>query len=263
MQIDGSGVLVTGGCSGLGEATVRRLHAAGASVVIADLADERGHALEAELGERARFVCSDVTVADDVRHAVREAAAFGHDGLRLAVACAGVAAEERLVSEDGPASLERFDRVFAVNVTGTFNVLRLAAEAMAANAPSDPDGERGVIVTTASSMAFDGTHATVAYAGSKAAVAGMTLPAARDLAAYGIRVASIAPGWFETAMTAARPGAPPAPLHLVPFPARTGQPSEYAALAEHIAANPMLNGTVIRLDAGARYVSDEAALRGL
>lgn len=243
--------LVTGGGSGLGAATARAFVARGARVVLVDLAAEGGSALAAELGDAACFVRADVTVAADAAAAVatpREI--FG--ALHGLVNCAGIVIGEKLVGRDGPASLDRFAKVVSVNLIGTFNMTRLAAAAMAAGEPG-PTGERGVIVNTASIAAFDGQIGQAAYAASKAGVAGMTLPLARELARSGIRVVTIAPGIFETPMMAGLPEEAQRALGAsVPFPPRLGRPDEFAALACHIVENQMLNGETIRLDGALR-----------
>jgi 3-hydroxyacyl-CoA dehydrogenase/3-hydroxy-2-methylbutyryl-CoA dehydrogenase len=250
MRIEGQSALVAGGASGLGAATARRLHAGGAHVVIADLSEERGGALAAELGARARFVRADVTDAGEVEHAVT-AAAEHPGGLRISVCCAGIGWAERVARRRGPHELEPFQRVLAVNVIGTFNVLRLAAAAMIAGPPTE--GERGVCISTASIAAYDGQIGQIAYAASKGAIVGMTLPAARDLADAGIRVCTIAPGTFDTPLLAGLPApAREALEQTVPFPRRLGRPDEFAALAAHIVENEMLNGEVIRLDGALR-----------
>jgi NAD(P)-dependent dehydrogenase (short-subunit alcohol dehydrogenase family) len=249
--IRGSGALVTGGASGLGEATARRLHAGGAHVVIADLSEERGQSLADELGERALYVRVDVTDAATVEAAV-ELAAAQPGGLRVSVCCAGISWGERIARSKGPHALEPFERVIGVNLIGTFNVLRYAAAAMLGNDPAD-SGERGVCVNTASVAAYEGQVGQVAYSASKGGIVGMTLPAARDLASAGIRVCAIAPGIFETPMLAGLPEPTREALGTaVPFPSRLGRPSEYAALAAHIVENEMLNGEVIRLDGALR-----------
>lgn len=247
MDLDGATALVGGGASGLGAATARELVGRGARVVLADVAREAGEALVAELGERASFVATDVTDEAQVQAAVEAAA-----GLRLAVSCAGIGWAERVVSKRGPAQLAPFERVLAVNVVGTYNVLRLAAAAIAANEP-DPEGERGAIVLTASIAAFDGQAGQTAYAASKGAIASLALPAARDLAPRGIRVCTIAPGLFDTPLLAALPEE--ARLQLaeqIPFPSRLGRPSEFARLVCEVAANPMMNGETVRLDGALR-----------
>ena len=251
MQIEGSGALVAGGASGLGEATVRRLHSLGAHVVIADLNLDRGEALAGELGERARFVPTDVTDQDAVQAAV-SAAAEQPAPLRIAVSCAGIGWAGRVVGKRGVHALEPFETVIGINLIGTFNVMRLAAGAMAENEPTE-SGERGVCVNTASIAAYDGQIGQIAYAASKGAVASMTLPAARDLAPLGVRVCAIAPGVFDTPLLTNLPeDAREALREVVPFPARFGRPDEFAALVAHIVENEMLNGEVIRLDGALR-----------
>ncbi|HVL98895.1 MAG TPA: SDR family NAD(P)-dependent oxidoreductase [Egibacteraceae bacterium] len=250
MQIGGSGALVSGGASGLGQATVRALVHAGARVVIADLPTSDGKSAEAAFGHRARFVPTDVTVPGDVERAVDTAVtAFG--GLHIAVSCAGVATAGRVLGSQGPLPLDVFATVVQVNLVGTFNVLRLAAARMA---EQDLVGEeRGVIVNTASIAAFEGQIGQAAYAASKAGVVGLTLPAARDLADRAIRVATVAPGTFDTPMLAALPAEVRASLAAaVPHPRRLGRPHEFAALVRHIIENPLLNGEVIRLDGALR-----------
>lgn len=250
MRIEGSGALVAGGASGLGAATARALHERGAHVVAADVDAARGAALAAELG--AGFALADVTDASAVQAAV-DVAASAPGGLRIAVHCAGVGHAERLARSRGPHALDAFERVIAVNVVGTFNVLRLAATAMLGNEPAGDDGERGVCITTASIAAFDGQMGQVAYAASKGAVAAMTLPAARELAAAGIRVCAIAPGLFDTPLLAGLPADARAELaRTMPFPRRLGRPEEFARLACDVVTNPMLNGEVIRLDGALR-----------
>jgi 3-hydroxyacyl-CoA dehydrogenase/3-hydroxy-2-methylbutyryl-CoA dehydrogenase len=251
MQIKGSGAIVAGGASGLGEATVRRLQADGASVVIADLNEQRGEALAAELGAPSRFVRVDVSDPDEVQRAVAAAAALPA-GLRISVCCAGVGWAEKVAGKRGPHQLEPFEAVIRVNLIGTFNVLRLAAASMLGNEPSE-GGERGVCVNTASIAAFDGQIGQISYSASKGAIVGMTLPAARDLASAGIRVCTIAPGTFDTPLLGALPqAAREAAGEAVPFPSRLGRPDEFAALAAHIVENQMLNGEVIRLDGALR-----------
>ncbi len=251
MEIAGKGALVTGGASGLGAAAVRALHARGARVVVADLDEDRGGALAGELGDGTRFVHCDVTRAEDAQAAV-DAAAQADGGLRIAVGCAGVALAQKLTGGKGPHDLAAFERVVAVNLVGTFNVLRLAATAMLANAP-DAEGERGVWISTASVAAYEGQMGQVAYAASKGGVVGLTLPAARDLAASGVRVCAIAPGLFDTPLLAALPEEARTALgQTIPFPKRLGLPGEYAALAVHVLENSMLNGETIRLDGALR-----------
>jgi NAD(P)-dependent dehydrogenase (short-subunit alcohol dehydrogenase family) len=251
MQIAGSSALVTGGASGLGEATVRRLIAGGASVVIADLNATAGEALAAELGERAQFVQVDVTDTASLERAV-QAAAGRAGGLRILVNCAGIGIAERVVGKDGPHDLGRFTRVIQVNLIGTFNALRLASVAMTGNTP-DAEGERGIVINTASVAAFDGQIGQAAYSASKGGIVALTLPAARELARYGIRVMTIAPGIFDTPLMASLPE--PARVSLgqqVPFPSRLGRPAEYATLVQAIIENTMLNGETIRLDGAIR-----------
>jgi 3-hydroxyacyl-CoA dehydrogenase / 3-hydroxy-2-methylbutyryl-CoA dehydrogenase len=249
--LEGASALVSGGASGLGEATARRLHAGGANVVISDLNREKGEALAGELGERARFVEANVMEPEGVQAAV-DAAAEAEGGLRISVCCAGIGWAQRTTSKQGPHDLEIFHNVIKVNLIGTFNVLRLASTAMSENEPDD-GGERGVCVNTASIAAFDGQIGQVAYAASKGGIVGLTLPAARDLAGRGIRVVTIAPGLFDTPLLAALPEEARQALGAtMPFPSRLGQPAEYAALAESIVSNPMLNGETIRLDGALR-----------
>ena len=251
MQIGGGAALVAGGASGLGEATARRLHAGGAHVVIADVQQERGRALAGELGERVSFVTADVTDPGAVQGAVSAAAAQDVP-LRIAVSCAGIGWAGRVVGKRGVHALEPFETVIRINLIGTFNVMRLAAGAMAENEPTD-SGERGVCVNTASIAAYDGQIGQIAYAASKGAVASMTLPAARDLAPLGVRVCAIAPGVFDTPLLTNLPeDAREALRKVVPFPARFGRPDEFAALVAHIVENEMLNGEVIRLDGALR-----------
>jgi NAD(P)-dependent dehydrogenase (short-subunit alcohol dehydrogenase family) len=252
MKIEGSSAIVVGGASGLGEATVRGLHSQGAVVTISDVNDERGRALAADLGERATFEHADVTNPAEVEAAVTAAAAQTPAGLRISIHCAGVGWAEKIAGKRGPHQLEFFEKVIAINLIGTFNVLRFAASAMIANEPFDDD-ERGVCVNTASIAAFDGQVGQIAYSASKGGVVGMTLPAARDLAQYGIRVNTIAPGLFDTPLLAALPEETRQKLGAgVPYPPRLGQPSEYAQLACHIVENRMLNGETIRLDGALR-----------
>ena len=248
MRIEGSTALVVGGASGLGAATARALHAAGARVIVADLDTDAGDALAADLGGRAAFVPADVTRPEQL-----EAAVAAADGLRISVNCAGVGWAERTIGrENRPHQAEPFATVIGVNLVGTFHVLRLAAAAMAAGEP-DAQGERGVCVNTASVAAYDGQIGQIAYAASKGGVVGMTLPAARDLSRAGIRVVTIAPGLFDTPLLASLPQEARDSLGAsVPFPSRLGHPGEYAALACHIVENAMLNGEVIRLDGALR-----------
>jgi NAD(P)-dependent dehydrogenase (short-subunit alcohol dehydrogenase family) len=251
MKLQDSVFLVTGGSSGLGAACVRRFTAAGGKVVVADVNEEAGQALAAELGQNVRFAQTDVTSEESVRQAVATAVnEFG--ALHGAVNCAGVAIAVKVLSRRGPHDLNAFARVINVNLVGTFNVIRLAAEAMSQAEPND-EGERGVIINTASVAAYDGQIGQAAYSASKGAVVGMTLPIAREMAALGIRVMTIAPGLFNTPMMAGLPEKARESLaQQVPFPSRLGEPAEYAALAQHIIENTMLNGEVIRLDGAIR-----------
>jgi NAD(P)-dependent dehydrogenase (short-subunit alcohol dehydrogenase family) len=251
MQIEGAAAVVTGGASGLGEATVRRLHARGAKVVIADRDEARGSALAVELGEAVRFAKTDVTSELEVQAAVELAQSLSP--LRIAVSCAGIAWAQRTVNKEGiPHDLQFFATVIGVNLIGTFNVLRLAAAAMSKNQPL-VDAERGVIVNTASIAAFDGQVGQIAYAASKAGVAGMTLPAARDLAKSGIRVLTIAPGTFQTPMLALLPEEQRQALAAnIPFPTRLGEPDDFARLAIAMVENAYLNGETVRLDGALR-----------
>jgi 3-hydroxyacyl-CoA dehydrogenase / 3-hydroxy-2-methylbutyryl-CoA dehydrogenase len=227
------------------------LVAAGATVTIVDLNDEKGEALAAELGPGATFVLADVTDDEAVSAAVERAAEHA-GGLRTSVCCAGIGWAERVAHKRGPHNLEFFSNVVKVNLIGTFNVLRLAAAAMSEN-EADAEGERGVCINTASIAAFDGQIGQVAYAASKGGIAGMTLPAARDMAGRGVRVMTIAPGLFDTPLLAALPEEARTALGAgIPFPSRLGRPEEYARLVEQIVTNPMLNGETIRLDGALR-----------
>lgn len=250
---NGTVALITGGASGLGAATARRLYAGGAAVVLVDLPQSRGAELAAELGDRAVFVPADVTNEDQVNEAIAAATALGT--LRIVVNCAGVATPGKVLGREGVLPLEQFSRVVQINLIGTFNVVRLCAAAMATTEAlaGEFGQERGVIVNTASVAAFDGQIGQPAYAASKGAVAAMTLPLARELARSLIRVVTIAPGIFETPMLAGLPQAAQDSLGAqVPHPSRLGKPAEYAALVEHIVANAMLNGETIRLDGAIR-----------
>jgi NAD(P)-dependent dehydrogenase (short-subunit alcohol dehydrogenase family) len=251
VQLAGATFLVSGGASGLGAATARRFVGAGARVVIADLNTSLGEDLASELGEQARFVRTDVTDESSVQTAIGLALET-FSSLQGAVNCAGIGTAERTVGRNGPHSLQAFVRVVTVNLIGTFNVIRLAAAAMARGEPNAA-GERGVIVNTASVAAFDGQIGQAAYSASKGGIVGMTLPIARDLARDGIRVVTIAPGIFDTPLLGGLPEPARASLgEQVPFPPRLGRPDEYAALAQHIVENEMLNGEVIRLDGAIR-----------
>lgn len=249
VNIDGARAIVSGGASGLGEATVRALRERGAEVTIADVNQERGEALASEL--ELAFVACDVRQEEQVQAAV-DAAADGPGGLRIAVSCAGTGWAQKVASSKGPHPLLPFETIVSINLIGTFNLLRFAAAAMIANDPGE-DGERGVCVNTASIAAFDGQIGQIAYSASKGGVVGMTLPAARDLAQYGIRVNTIAPGLFDTPLLAALPQEARQALGAgVPFPQRLGLPAEYGQLACHIVENRMLNGETIRLDGALR-----------
>ncbi len=250
MQINASTVaLVTGGASGLGEATARRLHKEGAAVVVLDLPSSGGEDLAEELGDRVRFCPADVRDEEQVRAAVATAAELGV--LRIVVNCAGIGTPGRVVGRKGPLDLESFRNVVDINLVGTFNVLRLAAAAMLGNDPLD--GDRGIIVMTASIAAYDGQIGQAAYAASKGGIVSLTLSAARDLADKLIRVVTVAPGTFATPMLAGLPDEATAALEAqVPHPSRLGRPFEYASLVAHIVDNGMLNGGVIRLDGGLR-----------
>ncbi|HEJ4054289.1 TPA: 3-hydroxyacyl-CoA dehydrogenase [Pseudomonas aeruginosa] len=254
MRIEDSVFMITGGGSGLGLAAARQLLGQGGKVLLLDINAEAGQRAAAELGEGARFVQADITREEDGRVAVAQALeAFG--AVHGLVNCAGIAPAEKILGRSGVHGLDSFRRTVEVNLIGSFNLLRLAAEAMAQN-PPNAEGERGVIVNTASVAAFDGQIGQVAYAASKGGVAAMTLPAARELARSGIRVMCIAPGIFETPMMAGMPQEVRDSLAAgVPFPPRLGRPEEYAALVRHIVENPMLNGEVIRLDGALRMAA--------
>jgi NAD(P)-dependent dehydrogenase (short-subunit alcohol dehydrogenase family) len=242
-------VLVTGGASGLGAATVRRIVAQGSSALIVDLPTSAGSETASELGERVRFAAADVRDEDQVRAAVEVAAELGT--LRVVVNCAGVATPGRVIGKGGMLPLDTFQTVIDINLVGTFNVLRLAAAAMINNEPLD--GDRGLVIMTASVAAFEGQIGQAAYAASKGGVAALTLSAARDLADKAIRVMTVAPGVMDTAMMAGLPGETTSILEaLVPHPPRLGRPEEYAMLVSSIIENPLLNGEIIRLDGGLR-----------
>jgi len=250
MNIEGAGALVSGGASGLGAATARRLHQAGAVVTIADVNPEKGEALAAELG--VPFVQCDVREEAEVQVAV-DKAAEAPGGLRIAVSCAGTGIPIKVASSRGPHPLEAFKVILDINLVGTFNLMRLAAfKMLSENEPND-EGERGVLINTASVAAFEGQIGQIAYSASKGGVVGMTITAARDLADKGIRVNTIAPGLFDTPLLGALPEEQRNALGAqVPFPSRLGRPEEYASLAAHIAENAMLNGETIRLDGAIR-----------
>jgi len=250
MEIANNVFIVTGGASGLGGATSRMFVAAGGKVVIADVQADKGAELAAELGAAARFVRCDVTSEADGQAIVAAARQLGT--LRGLVNCAGIATGEKTVGKDGPHRLDAFARVIGINLIGSFNMIRLAAAAMSESAPT-ADGERGVLINTASVAAFDGQIGQAAYAASKGGIVGMTLPIARDLSRNGIRCVTIAPGIFETPMLLGMPQEVQDALgKMVPFPSRLGKPAEYARLAQHIVENTMLNGETIRLDGAIR-----------
>ncbi len=255
MKLDGKATIVFGGASGLGAATSRLLVERGARVLLADLNEDAGEALAADLGPAAEFAAADVTVPESVQASVGAAAEMAPGGLRLCVNCAGIATIGKVAGSRGPGELDAFGRTISVNLTGAFNVLRLAAAAMLENDP-DEGGERGVCVNTASVAAFDGQIGQIAYSASKGGVAAMTLPAARDLGGYDIRVNTIAPGVFDTPMVGGLPEeARQSLIDQIPSPHRLGKPEEYAALVCHIAENGMLNGEVIRLDGAVRMAA--------
>jgi len=251
MEFKGMTALVTGGASGLGEASVRRLVSLGANVVIVDRDAERGEMVAKELGDMTRFAKADVTSEADIQSAIDVAkSAFG--GVNILVNCAGVGMAMRTTSKNGAHPLEIFETVIKINLIGTFNCIRLVATAMETNTPN-ANGERGVIVNTASVAAYDGQIGQAAYSASKGGIVGMTLPIARDLARSGIRVVTIAPGLFNTPLLAALPEEARLSLgQQVPFPSRLGEPSEYGLMVSSIIENPMLNGETIRLDGAIR-----------
>jgi NAD(P)-dependent dehydrogenase (short-subunit alcohol dehydrogenase family) len=255
MQLHNATALITGGASGLGEATARLFLAEGAKVAILDLNQEAGEKLEAEFPGRLKFIQTDVSSEQDVQQAVKKIIEiFG--SLYITVNCAGIAPARKIIGKVdgiyGPHSLAVFEKTIRVNLTGTFNVMRLAAFAMEKNEPNE-NGERGIIINTASVAAYDGQMGQVAYAASKGGIVSMTLPVARDLAKSGIRVMAIAPGLFETPLLLGLPEEARISLgQQIPFPSRLGRPSEYALLVKSIVENPMLNGEVIRLDGAIR-----------
>lgn len=251
MQIAKSTFIVTGASSGLGAATSRLLSAAGGNVLLADMNNQAGEVLQAELGSNAFFIQTDVTNEESAKGAVGAALSkFG--GLHGLINCAGIAPGEKVVGKKGPHSLETFARCITINLVGTFNMIRLSAEAMLQGSPNE-SGERGIIINTASIAAFEGQIGQAAYASSKAGIVGLTLPLAREFAPNGIRVMAIAPGIFDTAMMAAMPNnVCEALAKMIPFPSRFGKPEEFAALAKHIIENVMLNGDVIRIDGAIR-----------
>ncbi len=251
MRVEGHTFLITGGASGLGAATSHLLAQQGARVVIADVDEEAGEELASGLGKQGRFAHADVTDERAVQKLV-DLAVDEFEGLHGTINCAGIGGSRRVLGREGPYDLGHFTKVVTVNLIGTFNVIRLAAEAMAKNDPSE-DGERGVVVNTASVAAFEGQVGQAAYSASKGGIVGMTLPIARELARHGIRVATVAPGIFETPLLGRLPEEARESLgEQVPFPPRLGRPEEYAALVRHIVENVMVNGEVIRLDGAIR-----------
>jgi NAD(P)-dependent dehydrogenase (short-subunit alcohol dehydrogenase family) len=254
MKIEGASFVVTGGASGLGEATVRALHAGGGRVLICDRDNQRGEALAAELGETTAFQSTDVTSESEAQTAI-DLAQRRFGALHGLVNCAGVAEGAKVLGREGPHPLDRFTRTLMVNLVGCFNMIRLAAEAMSANSPGQ-DGERGIIVNTASIAAWEGQIGQAAYAASKAGVVGMTLPMARELAAHGIRVNTIAPGLFLTPMMKSLPEEIQTALgEATPFPKRLGDPDEFAALVLHTISNVMINGETLRIDGAVRLAA--------
>ena len=254
MDINGITALITGGASGLGEACGRLLVKSGAKVALLDLAEEQGQKLAAELGDNALFIKTDVTDENQVASAVAQTLEkFG--AVQVAINCAGVGIPAKVLGKDGPMSMGHFNKVVQINLMGTMNVIRLAAAEMVKN-PAGEDGEKGVVINTASAAAFEGQVGQAAYSASKAAVAGMTLPIAREFADYGIRVLTIAPGLFETPMLLGLPEKVQVSLgQSVPFPKRLGKPDEFAGLVKHLIENRMLNGEVIRLDGAIRMAA--------
>ncbi len=254
MEIKGSVAVVTGGASGLGEACVRNLVDRGAKVSILDFAKDRGQEVASELGEAVIFCMTDITDEENVQAAMDKTIdAFG--AIHIAVNCAGVGIPAKVLGKEGPMSMNHFNKVVQINLMGTMNVIRLSAEKMVANTANE-DGEKGVMINTASVAAFDGQVGQVAYSASKAGVAGMTLPIAREFADYGIRIMTIAPGIFYTPMLSGLPENVKDALNkMIPFPKRLGKPDEFAGLVQHIIENPMLNGEVIRLDGALRMAA--------
>ncbi|MFL6560536.1 MAG: 3-hydroxyacyl-CoA dehydrogenase [Bacillus sp. (in: firmicutes)] len=251
MQSKDCRAVLTGGASGLGEATVRKIVQSGGKAVIFDQSEENGKRLEAELGAAVLFIKTDVTKEEDIQEAVNKAAEF-MGGVNTVVNCAGIGIAEKVLGRNGPHNLSLFSRVINVNLIGTFNVIRIAAEKMTSNEANE-QGERGVIINTASVAAYDGQVGQAAYSASKGGIVGITLPIARELARYGIRVMTIAPGLFHTPMFDTLPQEAKDSLgKMVPFPSRLGYPSEYAQLVQSIIENPMLNGETIRLDGAIR-----------
>lgn len=254
MEIKGTVAVVTGGASGLGEATVRELVARGGKAAILDLTEDRGRAIAKELGDGVQFFKTDVTNEKSVQDVVSGTVdAFG--AIHVAVNCAGVGTPAKILGKEGPMDMAHFSKVVQINLMGTVNVIRLAAAQMVKNQGNE-DGEKGVVINTASVAAFEGQIGQAAYSASKAGVAGMTLPIAREFAEYGIRVMTIAPGLFLTPMLQGLPeNVQEALAKMVPFPKRLGKPPEFAMLVRHIIENPVLNGEVIRLDSALRMAA--------
>ena len=254
MEIKDSVAVVTGGASGLGEACIRNFLSKGGKVSILDFAEERGQKVASELGDAALFCLTDITKEEDVQAALdKTVEAFG--AIHVAVNCAGVGIPAKVLGKEGPMSMAHFNKVVQINLIGTMNVVRLAAEKMVQNQGND-DGEKGVMINVASVAAFDGQIGQAAYSASKAGVVGMTLPIAREFAEYGIRIMTIAPGIFRTPMLEALPENVQEALgKMVPFPKRLGEPSEFAGLVQHIVENSMLNGEVIRFDGALRMAA--------
>ena len=254
MELKEKVAIVTGGASGLGEACARRFALQGANIGILDVDEEKGDRLAAELGVQAIYCRTDVTGEKSVQAAVdKTVEEFG--GIHVVINCAGVGTAAKVLGKNGPMALEHFNRVVQINLVGTLNVIRLAAAKIVVNTPN-ADGEKGVVINTASAAAFDGQIGQAAYSASKAGVVGMTLPIAREFADYGIRVMTIAPGLFKTPMLESLPEKVQAALgQMVPFPKRLGKPSEFARLAKDIVKNPMLNGETIRLDGAIRMAA--------
>jgi len=254
MKIEDCVALVTGGSSGLGEACARNFVGKGAKSSIVDLATEKGMALAQELGPSAIFCKANVSDEKDIRASIeRTVESLGV--INVVVCCAGISLPAKVIGKEGPLKMEDFNRVIQVNLLGTMNVIRLAAEKISKNTPNQ-DGERGVIITTASAAAFEGQIGQASYSASKAGIVGLTLPIAREFADYGIRVVTIAPGLFNTPMLAALPEKAKEALgQMIPFPKRLGRPSEFASLVEHIIENPMINGETIRLDGALRMAA--------
>jgi NAD(P)-dependent dehydrogenase (short-subunit alcohol dehydrogenase family) len=252
MNIQESTAVITGGASGLGRATAERIVSSGGRVVLLDLPGSKGAEVASQLGKNAAFAAADVTSAEEVEAALASAVQTFGGGMNVLVNCAGIGTAMKTFGKQGPARLDAFTRVIQVNLIGTFNCIRLAASHMAKNTPNG-EGERGVVINTASVAAFDGQIGQAAYSASKGGVVAMTLPIARDLASLGIRVVTIAPGTFDTPMLAMLPDAQRQALAAqIPFPSRLGRPAEFAALARHIIENPVLNGETIRLDGALR-----------